>query len=333
MKKVIITLLVLCIGVIVLSLARFYYYCTIPNPGAVLPVELEIPPGVSLKQAAGILKQHALLEDPFTFTLLARLKDAAHSIKSGEYRFERPTAPIDILEKLRRGEVLTYSMTITEGSTVFDIARVVEAAGFGTAKEVLQRSSDPSFIRALGMDTVSLEGYLFPDTYRFSKGTGTETVLKTMHARFRQMYDDHVKDRLLTSDFTRQELLTLASLVEKETGRQSEKPIVAAVFLNRLKKRMRLECDPTVVYGLLREDPEFRGRLRKKHLQRRTPYNTYRVSGLPPGPICNPGLESIKAVLEPAEVQYLYFVSMNNGTHKFSRTYREHNRAVYRYQK
>ena len=334
MKKFLFLALAVALIISFMLASGFYNFCVTPHPQPLLPVIVNIPQGSSLKKISYILEEKDVIEGSFKFMLLARLKNAEHNIKSGEYSITGPMSANEILDKLTRGEVITHAVTIPEGSTVFDIARIVEQVGHGSADLILQKANDAAFIKSLGLDYESLEGFLFPDTYKFSKGTVPEVILEKMVARFKEVFYPELKGRVAESGLSEKDLITLASLVEKETALHSEKPLIAAVFLNRLKKRMRLECDPTVVYGLKLEKPEFRSRLKKKHLLKKTPYNTYQVFGLPPGPICNPGLESIKAVLRPARGNnYLYFVSMNNGAHKFSRTLKEHNRAVAQYQK
>ena len=333
MKKTIsITLAVLCCAAVFLA-AGFYRYSTTPPKNGPGVVTVVIPPGSSLTSISILLNEKGLVAFPRAFTLLAKLSDAEHGIKSGEYRFETPPAPRDLLGKLTRGEVLTHAVTIPEGSTLSGIARIVEAAGLAPARAVLAVAADASFIHLLQLDTNSLEGFVFPDTYRFSRGTSARNILKKMVERFNDVLEQERRSAALPTHLSVKALVTLASLVEKETALASEKPLIAAVFLNRLQKGMRLECDPTVIYGLRQETPGFQGRLRKKHLHKKTPYNTYQISGLPPGPICSPGRESMRAVLNPATVDYLYFVSRNDGTHKFSKTFREHNRAVITYQK
>ncbi len=244
-----------------------------------------------------------------------------------------PMSPLEVLDKLTRGAVIIYSVTIPEGKNIFDIAKIMEKAGLGSAAGTLEKMMSAEFIKSLGIKEESLEGFLFPDTYHFSRETVPETILRRMVIRHNNIVNKEIKKRAAQKGLSMRKVLILASLVEKETARKVEKPLISAVFLNRLKKGMRLECDPTVIYGIKLEDPNFNTRLRTKHLKKVTPYNTYRIFGLPKGPICNPGLGSIKAVLNPAETDYLYFVSKNNGTHQFSKTLREHNRAVYEYQK
>ncbi|MEI6125223.1 MAG: endolytic transglycosylase MltG [Pseudomonadota bacterium] len=334
MKKYFFYACLLFFIIIGLTAFRFYYFCITPfRSTPPVTALVTIPEGSSLKKIAGILETQGLIGEQLWFALLAKLKKAEHTIKSGDYSINLPLSPVDILEKLLRGEVILISMTVPEGSTIFDIARIIENAGFASAESIVQKATDPLFVKPFGFDNESLEGFLFPDTYRFRKKTDPEIILSRMATRFKDVFDNEINSIQAERTLSAREIIILASLVEKETPQPDEKPVIAGVFFNRLKNGMRLECDPTVVYGVKLEDPLFQGRLRRKHLQKATPYNTYQIHGLPYGPICNPGLESIRAVLKPAAVDYLFFVSKNNKTHQFSRTLEEHNSAVRQYQR
>jgi len=237
--------------------------------------------------------------------------------------------PDEILDKLVRGEQIRYSITIPEGLTLVQTASLFEKMGLANKERFIQLATDPEFIASLGMDEETLEGYLFPDTYKFIRNIKEKNIIRMMVKRFNEIYNQEFRKRQQELGFTRREIITLASMIEKETAYSKEKPLISAVFHNRLKRNMRLQCDPTVIYGL----NNFSGRLTKKDLMTYTPYNTYLIKGFPPTPIANPGLDSIRAALYPAKVDYLYFVSKNNGTHYFSSTLTEHNQAVYKYQK
>ncbi len=332
MKRVLYTAILLLPAGAALGGIVFYIWCITPCSSAVLPVTFIIPDGSTLSRTVGILNREKLISSPRGFTILAKIKNAGHRIKSGEYRISQPPTPAALLEKLIHGKVLTHPVTIPEGSTIYDIARILEEAGFGRAEQFADRAADPDAVSPDFCSSETLEGYLFPDTYRFSKGVPPAAILRKMVARFKEVYAAE-KAMAHIQGLSRKEIITVASMVEKETAHPDERSVIAAVFLNRLEKGMRMECDPTVIYGLQRIDPAFEGRLRKRHLEKKTPYNTYRISGLPPGPICNPGRASIRAVLNPADADYLYFVSRNDGTHKFSRTFTEHLHAVNRFQR
>lgn len=284
--------------------------------------------GSTLREVAGDLDKKGLVKSKTLFVLWSRIMGYSKGIKSGEYILSAAMPPVKILEKLRRGVILTHIITIPEGYTSEQIADLLHEKGLVDRNLFLSLAEEPSILKNCGVSGPSLEGYLFPDTYQFARGISPSLIIDTMVKRFWQMVGPFT-DRARETGMSMNEIVTLASIVEKETGRPEERPLIASVFLNRLKRGMRLESDPTVIYGLERFD----GNLRKKDLARESPYNTYVIRGLTPGPICNPGLEAIKAVIFPAETDYLYFVSRNDGSHQFSRTLSEHNRAVERYQK
>lgn len=289
---------------------------------------IAVQEGMSLKEAADRLEDKGIITDKTLFMLWARLMGYSRSIKAGEYRLSSGMAPIRIMDILTRGVIITHPVTIPEGFSIKQIAEVLAKKNLVNEEKFLSLARDPETLKKYGIPGSSLEGFLYPDTYQFGKGLSADTIIGTMIRRFREMITPY-KDRIDESGMTMKEVITLASIVEKETGNTEERPIIASVFLNRIKKGMRLESDPTVIYGI----GEFSGNLKREDLSEPTPYNTYVIKGLPPGPIANPGLESIKAVLFPAETKYLYFVSKNDGSHFFSKTLKEHNRAVMRYQK
>ncbi len=332
MKKLIVLSLVLLFLTLSAGAVYFYIYCHRPvqESGEFL---INIPPGTALKNVAVILNEEGLIEKTSLFIILARIKKAEYAIKSGEYSFKMPLSPVELLNKLKQGEVLCHATTVPEGSTLAEIAVIMEKAEITRAEEILNKASDSSFIKKLGFEGNNLEGFMFPDTYRFRKETPAEKILKVMTSRYRAVMAEELEQFSMPDGFSERQVVILASMVEKEAGNIEEMPVIAGVFLNRLKKGMRLECDPTVIYGVVLESPDFEGRLRNRHLRTPHPYNTYHIFGLPPGPICNPGRNAIRAVLNPEEVDYLFFVSKNDGTHHFSRSLREHNRAVDRYQR
>jgi UPF0755 protein len=282
----------------------------------------------SLKEVAGDLEKSGLITNKTLFVLWTRVKGYGKDIRAGEYSLSPAMAPAQVLEILRRGLVILHPVTIPEGFTRDQIADVLAAKGLADKKRFLELTEDKVLLRQNGISGPSLEGYLFPDTYHFSRGTPTAAVLDTMVKRFKQVVTP-LMEKLQGSGMKFEEVVTLASIVEKETGRPEERPLIASVFLNRLRLGMRLESDPTVIYGM----ENFDGDLKKRDLTEKTPYNTYVIKGLPPGPIASPGHDAIKAVLYPAQTDYLYFVSKNDGSHHFSKTLAEHNRAVGIYQK
>jgi len=302
------------------------------------PIEFRVDDGEPLGRVAARLDRVGLLPDaPLfgarVFVLFARAQGLDREIRSGDYDLSLAMTPNEILSKLASGQVKTFAVTIPEGLHIEDTAQRIADAGIAPQDELVRLARSPEFARALGVEADSLEGYLFPETYRFRRGTPAREVLESMVEQFFSNLTDEDWRRIEASGRTLHQVVTLASIVEKETGAAQERPMIAAVFLNRLTKRMRLQTDPTVIYGILRERGSFDGNLRKVDLRQDTPYNTYTRGGLPPGPIASVGLDSIRAVLDPADVRYLYFVSRNDGTHHFSKTLREHNNAVTRYQK
>lgn len=327
-----------------MSLKGFVILCTLSFIATLhlllwlfLPAELEapqqevlIPKGSSFKEVVQTLKQRRLLRHPFAFFLYGQLTGRAQRIRAGEYRISAALPPLEIMSQLVEGRVILRKVTIPEGLTVRQIALLLKGQGIiEDERDFLRLCHDPFFAHSLGLQARGLEGYLFPDTYLFSRGLEAQEVIRAMVANFHRIWQPEFSERAKELGLTDYEVLILASIVEKETSRPEERPLVSAVFHNRMRRRMPLQSDPTVIYGL----EDFEGNLTKEDLRRPTPYNTYLFVGLPPTPICNPGKDSILAVLYPAPVDYLYFVSRNDGTHHFSSTLREHNRAVLKYQK
>ena len=284
--------------------------------------------GMFLNQVAEELQMRDIITGKGLFMVWARLMGTSKQIKSGEYRLSGRMSPIRVLNILTSGRIITHPVTIPEGLNRLQIAELLETKGLANKNEFLVLTEDPSVLRQYGLSGTTLEGYLYPDTYLFGRGLSAASIVDAMVKRFWQVFSP-LKKRAEETGMSVESTITLASIVEKETGQAEERPVIASVFLNRLKKKMRLESDPTVIYGV----KEFNGNLTKKDLTEPSPYNTYLIRGLPPGPIANPGLAAIRAVLYPAKTDYLYFVSKNDGTHYFSKTLKEHNRAVNKYQR
>ncbi len=299
------------------------------NPQANETKHIHVRQGMSFTQILELLENSRLIQNPGLFHLQARLRGGAKSIQAGVYALKGSMSPREIYRHLSEGRVARRMFTIPEGYNVREIARTIQRVKLASEKEILRLSQEPSFLRDLKISATSIEGYLFPDTYQFPVGASTKKILEFMVRTMRRKFSPALRKQAETMGFTIHQTLTLASIIEKETSLSSERPLIAAVFINRLKRRMRLQSDPTVIYGL----PHFDGNITKKDLRYDSPYNTYLYRGLPPGPIASPGLESIKAALNPAKVKYLYFVATKNGGHRFSHTYREHRRAVNRYQR
>jgi UPF0755 protein len=291
---------------------------------------LEIQPGTPTTKIAAELKRQGLIRSPEVFESMHLIKGG--TLKAGEYRFDHPAKMTEVYDRLRRGDVYTIGLTIPEGSNLFDIAQRVESAhlGNGSREEFLAAAhKELGLIADLDPSAPSLEGYLFPDTYRFGRKTTDEQILTAMVRRFRQS----AAELGLQTNYHR--VVTMASLVERETPIAAERPLVASVFENRLTKEMPLMTDPSVIYAALL-DGRYRGTIYASDLAADSPYNTYRHAGLPPGPICNPGATSLRAAMNPAHTDYLYFVAATanpSGVSKFSATLAEHTHNVQEYRK
>jgi UPF0755 protein len=308
-----------------------YEVTSVKVPAGATPVRLVVPPGATADSVGRQLAAMGLAHHPAVFRVLVRARGVGGQLKAGGYLLQGPLSLEGILDKLVRGAVERRGLTVPEGRTAAEIAAIVKEHGLDP-RAFLAASRDPSPVRDLDPLATDLEGYLFPDTYEIPPaGLPERTLVRRMTQRFREVVAPHL-DELTARGLTVRQLVTLASIVEMETGRPEERPQIAAVFLNRLRKGMPLQTDPTVIYAL-KMAGRWDGNIRKKDLEIDSPYNTYRHPGLPPGPIACPGRGAILAVIEPAASKALYFVSRNDGTHQFSETLQEHNRAVDRYQK
>ena len=290
---------------------------------------VNIPDRTSFQLIAALLEREELIKSRLAFVWLARYQSADRKIHAGEYELNASMTPAEILSRLTVGQVLLHPILIPEGLTMMQIADIFEQQGLVDRQEALRLMKDPVFIASLGIKAETLEGYLYPDTYKFPKGVRPKEVITTMVDHLRQVYGPDLEGRAQELKMTQHEVLTLASVIEKESGSNGEREEISAVFHNRLKKHIPLQSDPTVIYGL----PNYDGNIHKKDLSSPSPYNTYRILGLPPGPIANPGIQSIRATLYPSNSRALYFVSKNDGTHQFSATLAEHNEAVEKYQR
>lgn len=288
-----------------------------------------IPEGSTFQQVAALLERERLIKSRSAFVLLGKAHEADRKIHPGEYELNAAMPPADILAKLLAGRVVLHAVTIPEGYTINQIADVLDQQRITDRAEFVRLAKDRAFIKSLGIAADSLEGYLYPDTYRLPRPAAAKDVIKAMVDQLGQVMTPEWQARAKDLRMTLHEVLTLASVIEKETGTGGERAQISSVFHNRLKKKIPLQSDPTVIYGL----PNFDGNLRKKDLSNPSPYNTYRWAGLPPGPIASPGADAIRAALYPVPSPYLYFVSKNDGTHHFSATLVEHNKAVEKYQK
>lgn len=318
----------LLIFLLVLAVIVWAGFVVVAPIGPTTETFVDILPGTPTMQIAAQLKQQGLIRSKYVFEAERLAKGG--TLKAGEYRFDHPAKMAEVYDRLARGDVYTIAVTIPEGANLFDIAQRIESANLGTKEKFLAAAhSDLNLIADLDPAATSLEGYLFPDTYRFERRATPRQILATMVRRFRQA----AADIGLKGNYHR--VVTVASLVERETPVGAERPLVASVFKNRLAKGMPLMTDPSVIYAALL-DGRYRGTIYASDLQTDSPYNTYRYAGLPPGPICNPGIDSLKAAMNPAQTDYLYFVAASadpSGKSRFSATLEEHAHDVQQYRK
>ncbi len=295
-------------------------------------VLFEISKGSSFKTIAQDLERHGLIRSKDAFYILAWYKEELASIKAGEYKLSPAMTPDEILEILVSGKVVRHLVTIPEGYNMFQIARLLERGGLLKKKAFIKVCTDWDFLRKSGIQEDSAEGYLFPESYYLSKSSTPKEIAQTFIGQFWKVWKDNGFDkRVKELNSSVHEVVTLASIVELEAAVSEEKPIIASVFWNRLRRGIPLQADPTVKYGVLIEKKIKKRKLTWRDLRKSTPYNTYTLKGLPKGPIANPGIDSLRAVLYPKKTDYLYFVSKGNGKHYFSKTLKEHNRAVDKY--
>ncbi len=290
---------------------------------------VEFARGTSLRGISAKLEAKGFIQSRHLFTLLAWVRNRSRGLQAGEYRLSASMSPAEILDVLARGAVVQHALTIPEGYNIREIAMAVERAGVSPAKAIMAVSTDPAFLRRFGIRAKNAEGYLFPETYHFPRNSPPGKILGRMAGTFRERFTAAMVRRAEALHLAIHQVVTLASIIERESAVNAEKPLISAVFHNRLRRRMRLQADPTVLYALNRTA----GPLTKEDLKVASPYNTYRIKGLPPGPIANPGLASLRAALNPAPVDYLYFVARGDGGHDFSRTLKDHVAAVRRYRK
>ena len=304
------------------------WWVTTPAPGVSKgPRVVEIPLHQGLLDIARRLDEAGVIRSPFGFALLALAQGSARSLKAGEYEVPQGSNTFAVLGLLEGGKVLKHTVLLREGFTLAELAHAIEVEGLARADDVLRVGQDPLFLRTLEIPAASVEGYLFPDSYQFVKGVPPEEMLVRMVARMRAQLTPEVLRAAEAGGFTAHQLLTLASIIEREGVERSELPLISAVFWNRLKRGMPLQADPTVQYAV----GKGRQALTRADLQVDHPFNTYRRVGLPPGPIANPGLPAIQAAAHPAQANYLYFVALDDRRHQFSQSLTDHNNAVARY--
>ncbi len=298
----------------------------VPSNIGNIQMEIEIPEGTSYKQAINILAKNKLLRDKNLFLILGKITFAERKIRAGYYSFWGNMSPFQVFKRLRDGRIIEYEITIVEGDSLLEIGNKLQDNNIMSLNEFNDLTTDSGFLKSLNINAPTIEGYLFPQTYRFPKGAKPPSILSLMVNTLRKEYTDELVGRIKEIGWTENQVLTLASIIEREAVVDEERQIISAVYHNRLKRGMPLQADPTAIYGV----KSYKVKITKTDLKKKTAYNTYVIKGLPPGPIASAGIKSIIASLYPADVPYLYFVSNLDGTHSFSSTLSEHNKAVKR---
>ena len=307
-----------------MGLSYVAYELFIPAQTVEVKAEIEIPHGATFRQTIDILHGQKLIRDKNIFLLLGKLTGADRKIRAGFYSIWSNMSPLDIFRIIRSGQIIEYEIKILEGDSLLEISQQFEKNHIMDKEKFIKLATDRDFLDSYAIEATSFEGYIFPDTYKIPKGVLPEDALGSMIDKMREKFSYELLSRMDEESMTENEVLTLASIIEKEAVVDSERPLISAVYHNRLKKNMLLQADPTAIYGI----KSSREKITREDLMRVTPYNTYKIKGLPPGPIASPGLKSIKAALYPANVPYIYFVSLDDRTHQFSTTAEEHLEAV-----
>ena len=335
MKKVLVAVGVLALvagGALGYGAKRLYDRADEPYreyPGA--EVFVGIPSGTSTRDIGRQLAASGVVLDERTFRIALWRSGRDRQLQAGEYRFADPVSALVVVDTLARGQVHLRPITFPEGLTRREMAELFGRSGFGTAEAFQAASERAELVMALDPEATDLEGYLFPETYALPRDATADDLVEAMVTQFARIFDEELRAQAAARELTIREVVTLASLIQRETGLDEERPVISAVYTNRLGRRMPLQCDPTVIYALQLVGL-FDGNLTRDNLQFDSPYNTYRYPGLPPGPIAAPGAADLRAALQPADVSHLYFVSRNDGSHVFADTLREHNRNVREYQ-
>ena len=332
MKKLALFLVVLVVAAA--AAAGWWFYTGVDRPFKGYEAAeqfVEIPSGSGSLAIARRLAEAGVVHDVTSFRIALWITGAGRRLQAGEYRFDHPMSARQVADKLARGEVYVHPITFPEGLTIRQMAALYESKGFGEMKAFIAAASSGELVQDIDPQARDLEGYLFPETYTLPRHATAEQLIARMVASFRKALTPDIESAGTARGLTVRQLVTLASIVEKETGNKDERPLVAAVYSNRLKIGMGLQCDPTVIYALERAG-RYDGNLKREDLQFDSPYNTYRYAGLPPGPIASPGRAALQAAASPASASYLYFVSKNDGSHAFATTLDEHNRNVQQYQ-
>lgn len=326
-KRFLLYILILPSIAAVVLIGSLFLYARLPIDSAkTTTVLVDVPTGSSLMKVINILGDAGLVKQKLLFHVLVAIKGGARSIRAGEYEFTTSLSPSELVDKLIHGDVKNYPVTIYEDYSLKQVAEQLKKYKLIHEDVFFQLAERKEFLSSLGIRGDSIEGYLFPDTYFFNRSMTTRQIMRIMVERFWSKISPEMINQAAEKGLNTHQFVTFASLVGKESGYSAEKPMIAAVFYNRLKKGIPLQSDPTTVYDL----KDFNGKILRRHYKRESPYNTYIIRGLPPGPIANPGLDSFQAVLRPADVNYLYFVSQKDGTHFFSSSLVAHNDAILR---
>lgn len=334
MKKLVLFLLV--VGLLAAGGAAAYgwHFANTPSSDSPEEVVVEIPKGASVTKIATLMEQNGLVRDATLFRYYVRARDRQGDLRAGEFRLRKNLTPSELLDTLVKGEIVLHKLTVPEGLTAREIAAIVQTSGLGAAVEFEALTNDAAFARGLGVPADRLEGYLYPDTYNFAKGIGARGIAEAMVKRFQEVWTPELQARAKTHGLDAHEAVILASIVEKETGDPAERGIIAGVFYNRLKKGMKLETDPTIIYGMTQMGT-YAGNIRRPDIRDpKNLWNTYVIKGLPPTPIANPGGDALRAVAYPNTHDWLFFVAKGPGSkeHVFTATYKEHLAAVKKYQ-
>lgn len=326
-------LLGLLLLLIVAAASTFYLWrgVALPYQGFTGERFVTIEQGSSVAAMGRRLAEAGVVRDVRAFQLAARVKGAERRLQAGEYRFDRAATAFQVVDRIARGDVFVRAITFPEGRTAAEMAAIFEERGFGAAAAFRAAARETSLVRAFDPSASDLEGYLFPSTYRLARSATARALVGLMVQSFESSFDAGLRAAAAARGFTVREAVTMASLVEEEAQKPEERPLISAVYHNRLKIGMGLQCDATVIYALQRAG-RWNGNITRADLAMDSPYNTYRYRGLPPGPIANPGRASLEAAVTPADVPYLYYVSRNDGSHAFATTLDEHNRNVQEYQ-
>jgi len=330
-KKPLKSALMLIIIISVLCFSWFLWEYLHPKAAFSPKATFQVEKGSSVSFIAQKLKKENIIKKKWIFLLAYKLFYSQEKLIAGEYEFHPPVSAKEVLKKIIKGDILLHPTTIPEGLTIEETAHYLSKKYSMNKKKFLNYADNPQLISSLDPEAQNLEGYLFPETYHIPRNITEEEVIKIMVNQFKKTFDENWRKRAKKIGMEIRDVVTLASLIEEETSVHEEKPLVSSVFHNRLNLGMKLDCDPTIIYALKKKN-KYQGKLRTKDLKLASPYNTYLHNGLPPSPISNPGEESIKAALFPSETDYLYFVSKNDGTHKFSSTFTEHQKAVIKFQ-